>query len=102
MPKDSLERVTGDNLQADIDTKVLFEEVSEKYDLYHLNIRDTYSGSNTKNIETFAKIIGEDHVRNVTVNDIAGNIVDIVIKHANDTLNENDSSSVTNTGGISW
>lgn len=102
LPKDSLERVTGDNLQADIDTKALFEEVSEKYDLYHLNIRDTYSGSNTKNIETFAKIIGEDHVRNVTVNDIAGNIVDIVIKHANDTLNDNNSSSVTNTGGISW
>ena len=31
-------KVTGDNLQADVETSSLYEETSEKFDIYHLNV----------------------------------------------------------------
>lgn len=101
LPKNELENATGDSLQGDIETKSLLEEVLSKYELYHLNVKDTYSGSNQHNVESFAEFIGVDHVRNVSVNNIAENIVDIVSKHANTAANI--ASSITeDSGAISW
>lgn len=41
LPKYSLERMfPGDKLQADVDTPALYEEVCEKYDVYHIVITD--------------------------------------------------------------
>lgn len=101
LPKNELENATGDSLQDDIGTKSLLEEVLPKYELYHLNVKDTYSGSNQHNVESFAEFIGVDHVRNVSVNNIAENIVDIVSKHANTAANI--ASSITeDSGAISW
>lgn len=98
LPKNELENVTGDSLQGNIETRSLLEEVLSKYELYHLNVKDTYSGSNQHNVESFAEFIGVDHVRNVGVNNIAENIVDIVVKHANTSSNVVE----TNNGAISW
>ena len=99
--KNELENTTGDSLQDDIGTKSLLEEVLPKYELYHLNVKDTYSGSDPHNVESFAEFIGVDHVRNVSVNNIAENIVDIVSKHANTAANI--ASSITeDSGAISW
>lgn len=36
LPCNALQGVTGDTLQGDIDTKDLFEEVKDKYELYHI------------------------------------------------------------------
>lgn len=99
--KNELENTTGDSLQDDIGTKSLLEEVLPKYELYHLNVKDTYAGSDQHNVESFAEFIGVDHVRNVSVNNIAENIVDIVSKHANTAANI--ASSITeDSGAISW
>lgn len=98
LPKKELSNVLGDNLQDVINTKDLFNEVSEKYELYHLNVSDTYSGKNACNIESFAKYIGENHVRNINVNNIAESIIDIVTNHAND----NQQMINTNNKPISW
>lgn len=98
LPKKELSNVLGDNLQDVINTKDLLNEVSEKYELYHLNVSDTYSGQNSCNIESFAKYIGENHVRNINVNNIAESIIDIVTNHAND----NQQMINTNNKPISW
>ena len=83
LPKKELSNILGDNLQDVINTKDLLNEVSEKYELYHLNVLDTYSGKNPRNIESFTEYIGENHVRNINVNNIAESIIDIIINHAN-------------------
>lgn len=97
LPKKELSNVLGDNLQDVINTKDLLNEVSEKYELYHLNVSDTYSGKNACNLESFAKYIGENHVRNINVNNIAESIIDIVTNHAN-----NQQMINTNNKPISW
>ena len=98
LPKKELSNVLGDNLQDVINTKDLLNEVSEKYELYHLNVSDTYSGKNACNLESFAKYIGENHVRNINVNNIAESIIDIVTNHANN----NQQIINTNNKPISW
>ena len=98
LPKVELSNILGDNLQDVINTKDLLNEVSKKYELYHLNVADTYSGKNPCNIESFAKYIGENHVRNINVNNIAESIIDIVTSHAND----NQQMINTNNKPISW
>ena len=101
LPKNELENIIGDSLQGDIETRSLLEEVLPKYELYHLNVKDTYSGSNQHNVESFAEFIGVDHVRSVSVNNIAENIVDIVFKHAN-TASNITANVAENNGAISW
>ena len=43
LPMRKLSFKTGDNLQSDIETKDLFEEVKEKYDVYHISVDDSSS-----------------------------------------------------------
>lgn len=43
LPQYNLERVTGDKLQGDVETAALYEEVTEKYDVYHISVDDPSS-----------------------------------------------------------
>ena len=38
LPKSELSNVTGDSLQGDIETKDLFKDASEKFDIYHIAV----------------------------------------------------------------
>lgn len=40
LPKYPLEKITGDNLEADVETKDLYELTKEKFDIYHIAIDD--------------------------------------------------------------
>lgn len=113
LPKGALERVTGKKFQSDIETAKLYDEVKDKYDVYHINITDTGSGRNSMNAKTFADLIGKEHVFNNTVNAIADIITNIVIDHSHSSSNitfdteedvtPSNSESVINTSEmISW
>ena len=68
LPMNPLKKATGEALQADIDTKDLYDEVKDKYDLYHLNVTSTSTGERGRieNVKSFAAVIGEQNVSNVT------------------------------------
>lgn len=71
----------GDRLQGDIETKDLYREVSEKYEVYHL-VADHDSWSHRameQNVKSFAKIIGEDHVKVVNLDSLANTLVDLIV-----------------------
>lgn len=101
LPKNPLSKVTGDNIQADIETKDLYEEVTHKFEVYHLAVNDSqtsyrYHESGIK--ESFGKILDENHFRVASMDNIANAIVDIV---TNATRKE--SENIKNTDGmISW
>lgn len=40
LPQRDLAKVTGDKIQADIETKLLIDEVREKFDIYHIAVND--------------------------------------------------------------
>lgn len=83
LPKSALQRVTGDAVQADVETKNLYEEASQKFDIYHLNVvhrRYIMDGIE----ESFGKYLDGNHYRTVTLDNIAEAIVDIIVNAAKD------------------
>ncbi len=102
LPKETLAAKIGDDLQNDIDTKDLYREVSEKYDVFHIHVNHhKESIYDYKNIKpTFAKIIGDQNVVCCEeIDDLAKIIIDLIINHYNGTSS---TSAVINQGEISW
>ena len=65
LPARPLSIATGDNLQADIDTKELYEETITKFDIYHIGIddRNTSFKLNEKDINnSFGQLLGENYM----------------------------------------
>ena len=87
---------TGDDLEADVETKNLYAEASEKFDIYHIQVDHGRSWDTDGIIKSF-EILG-DNFKRANMDNIADVIVDIIVNH------ENSSIANTQTGeyGISW
>ena len=87
---------TGDDLEADVETKNLYAEASEKFDIYHIQVDHGRSWDIDGIIKSF-EILG-DNFKRANMDNIADVIVDIIVNH------ENGSITNTQTGayGISW
>lgn len=101
LPKNPLSDVTGNNLQGDVETEDLYEETSRKFDIYHLAVNDSqtsfrYYESEIK--ESFGKFLDKNHLRIVSMDNIANAIVDIVTRVAGETVGKLESEG----GMISW
>ena len=83
LPKEQLSRITGDTLQSDIDTKELYEEVCEKFDIYHISIDDSDSSykffKRNYDIDLEWRKYLEDNYKVSTLNKLEETIVDIII-----------------------
>ena len=82
LPKNPLSNVTGDKLQADVETKDIYEEVTEKFDVYHLAVNDketSYCFYKPVIADTFGKYLDEQHLQVVTMDNLANTIVGIVV-----------------------
>ena len=78
LPKDALARVTGDNLQADIETKDLFEEASEKFDIYHIDV-DHRRYRDDGIDPSWKKYFDENHYKSVKLNAVTDTIVEMIL-----------------------
>jgi hypothetical protein len=96
LPHDQLNALTGDNIQADIESNVLFKEASEKYDIYHLDVSHGWRWDEGID-KSWLSILDADHYKKVTLETISNTIVDIIV-------NASSAATVhTNTNGeISW
>lgn len=112
LPKTELSNVTGDSLQGDIETKDLFKDASEKFDIYHIAVdspQDSYSYYEKRIKESFGNLLGQ-RLMISTIGKLGDTICDCI---ANSVDNGNSSSFVlnednkgisveNNEGGISW
>ena len=96
LPNAPLARATGDNLQGDIETADLYAEVTQKYDVYHIQVN--HGGIyDHENIKKSFEMLGNNY-KEANLDNITNVIVDII------------TGSVTNNGfpltnneyGISW
>lgn len=102
LPLNELRGRIGDNLEKDVDTKELFPEVIEKFDVYHLAVddRDTcYEYYKERVDSSFSKYLDSNHYKIVTLDNIANTIVDIVTNREN---NNTTATTVNADGEISW
>lgn len=99
LPKRSLAMCTGDDLQADIDTKELYEEVSSKYDVYHLDVNHRWN--HDAGIEpSWRALLDEKHFREVTIDTLADTLVDIIV-NAGEAETAN-TTTLNSNGEICW
>lgn len=104
LPKEALKRVTGnETLQGDVETKELYNEVIKKYDVYHFAINDShtcyrYHRDDIK--ETWGKYLDNNHLKVVTLNELAAQIVSAIVESSDSVIDE--TGACTSTDGISW
>ncbi|MBR3239280.1 MAG: hypothetical protein IKH34_04765 [Oscillospiraceae bacterium] len=82
-----LSRVTGDSLQADIDTAELLKRVREKYEVYHLSVDDPHScyqrNQQRYNLDrAWTKLLGRGHYQVVRIDGLHEAISRIVAAYA--------------------
>ena len=87
---------TGDDLEADVETKNLYAEASEKFDIYHIQVDHGRSWDIDGIIKSF-EILG-DNFKRANMDNIADVIVEIIANHNGAT---NDVAQI-GTDGISW
>lgn len=96
-----LTEATGDNLQADVETKDLYVEASEKFNIYHLDVNHGHRWDEDEIEKSFKKYLDDTHFRRVTMDSITNEIVDIIINEVENNVSE---TVVTNSNseGITW
>ena len=61
-----------------IETKYLYREVTKKYDIYHLDVNHRWRLDKDNIEKSFRKYLDGNHFREVTLDTITDEIVDIV------------------------
>lgn len=100
LPHVELTGAVGDTLQGNIDTKDLYTEASEKFDIYHLDVHHGHRFDDGIKA-SFTKYLDDKHFREVSLDSIADEIVDIIVTSSG--TQDNSSTPITNEKGeISW
>lgn len=102
LPRTKLANVTGDNIEADIETKQLYEAAKQKFDIYHLNVEHGTSGRFNNDIHrTFGQYLDDKHLIDTSVDGIANDIIDIIVKASGNTA-VSETTVAVSSDGISW
>lgn len=82
LPKRGLSVATGDKLQSDVETKELYNDTIQKYDIYHIAVNDPSSSYNYHqryhNIDKQWEELLGDHYMVSTLDNLAQTIVEII------------------------
>lgn len=108
LPKYKVKEFIGDNVQSDIETKALYEQAKEKFDIYHLAVDDnetSWSSYRKSAIPTFKQYLDDEHFKEVTLDSLSTTISNIIINSQTTEFLVNStaaSSTIENVDGISW
>ena len=105
LPKYPLEKITGDNLEADVETKDLYELTKEKFDIYHIAIDDfddCYQVYKSRVDASFGDLLKEDY-KISTLDGLPSTIVKCIENSVNGYSTENSVEATNNNSNlISW
>lgn len=96
-----LSEVTGDNLQSDVETKDLYEEASQKFNIYHLDVNHGHRWDEEEIEKSYKKYLDDTHFRRVTMDSITNEIVDIIVSEAENNVADT-VTTPSNSEGITW
>lgn len=97
----SFEGVVGDTLQGDVETGDLYREASEKFDIYHLDVNHGVRFDDGI-ASSFKEYLDEKHFRQVNLDNIADEIVDIIVNSVEPQGNVSYVATTNENGEISW
>ena len=100
--RSGLMEATGDDLQSDVETKDLYDEASQKFNIYHLDVSHGYRWDEDEIETSFKKYLKNDHFRRVSMDSIANEIVNIVINEVDNNKTEEPVITSGNSEEIIW
>lgn len=86
--RNGLVEATGDDLQSDVETKDLYDEASQKFNIYHLDVSHGYRWDEDEIEKSYKKYLDDIHFRRVTVDNITNEIVNIIVKEAENNITD--------------
>lgn len=107
LPMYELSKVTGDNLQSNVETDDLYKMASEKFDIYHIAVddpKDSYRWFKDRIKETFGQLLGQKYMVS-TIQKLGATICECVEKSINSSnllLGENITTKTNTSNEISW
>lgn len=105
LPQKPLEKVTGDNLETDVETKDLYELTKEKFDIYHIAIDDfddCYQVYKSRVDTSFGDLLKEDY-KVSTLDELPSTIVKCIENSVNGYSTEGTVDTTdSNSNLISW
>lgn len=103
LPKLPLGKTLGRNLEADVETSKLYEEVLTKFDVYHLGVNDrrtSFTWHKNKIEKSFGKLLEKNYIE---VNcDNLGTVISDIIINSNNNSNNSFAFIKESSEGISW
>ena len=94
LPMEKLQRLTGDTLEGDIETKNLYDEASQKFNIYHIHVNHGRNWD-IDGIKKSWEFLG-DNYHEANMDNIADTIINII------TNNDTQDVVTANGEGISW
>lgn len=101
LPCERLTEVLGRPVYEDVNTRTLYEEAIQKYNIYHLYVNHRF-GNSMGYINSWKELLDKEHFRVVKINQICDTIVDIVKKHAGHGAMKKGRIDLPLASGISW
>lgn len=99
--RSGLVEATGDNLQSDVETKDLYNEASQKFNIYHLDVNHGHRWDEEEIEKSYKKYLDDTHFRRVTMDSITNEIVDIIVSEAENNVTDT-VATPSNSKGITW
>ncbi len=104
LPKEKLNKVLGDHVEADVETKDLYQLTKEKFDIYHIAINDKddcYRRYKDRVDKSFSKVLGEDF-KIATLDELPKTIVDCIKDSVGDVITNPVDNTTNSSGYITW
>ena len=104
LPKEKLNKVLGDHVEADVETKDLYQLTKEKFDIYHIAINDRddcYKRYKDRVDKSFSKVLGEDF-KIATLDELPKTIVDCIKDSVGDVITNPVDNTTNSSGYITW
>lgn len=107
LPKEPLVEATGDDLQGDVETRDLYKEASEKFDIYHIDV-DHRSYRDNMIDGSWRAYLNEDHYKSVKLFEVTDTIVKMILSaigntaNSTEVLNEGTQVQTNENGEIVW
>jgi len=99
--RSGLIEATGDNLQSDVETNDLYNEASQKFNIYHLDVNHGRRWDEEEIEKSYKKYLDDTHFRKVTMDSITNEIVDIIINEAENNVTDT-VVTPSSSEGITW
>ena len=103
LPAEAIERVTGREMAEDVETKALYEQVKEKYEIFHIFVKHANFAIYKRYIDSWDDYLDKDHFKVVKIDNIADEIVKIITKQAGNKFLKRGQVEVPKVAaGIAW